>query len=156
MSIKQQKNKTHEYHIFLCRVTDESIGDFSTKPVGWAKFHYFGTIITNINHNEYRPVDMNELMTLYNEHIIKRFHMVPAGSFPGSHRKDDLTVSKEHMHMTSADMSSQEGVKDMYTILNIMLASIRGAHKVSNKNTPINSGHAHRHTYAELATPSSE
>jgi hypothetical protein len=78
-SVRQKKNKIDEHQIFLrCRYaeastpynyycpTDERNGDFFRKPVGGAKFRCFYNIIMNISHNEYGPVDMDELTTIHN------------------------------------------------------------------------------------------
>ena len=42
------------------------IGNFFTKPVGGAKFLRFRNIIMNISHDEYGPVDVDELMSIHN------------------------------------------------------------------------------------------
>ena len=47
--------------------TDEMIGDFFTKPVEGAKFWRFRNIIMNSSHDEYGPVDVDELMAIHNE-----------------------------------------------------------------------------------------
>ena len=47
--------------------TDEMIGDFFTKPVGGVKFRHFHNIIMNVSHDEYLPVDVDELITIHNE-----------------------------------------------------------------------------------------
>ena len=43
------------------------IGGFFTKDVGGAKFCRFRNTITTISHNEYEPVDLDELTTMYDE-----------------------------------------------------------------------------------------
>ena len=43
--------------------TDEMIGGFFTKPVGGAKFRRFRNIIMNVSHDEYGPVNMEDLMS---------------------------------------------------------------------------------------------
>jgi hypothetical protein len=134
--------------------TDEMIGDFFTKPVGGSKFRRFRNIIMNISHDEHGPVDVDELMIIHNEKMLKRFDMVLEGSILDSYRTDEHHISKEHK--TSADVSSQECVEDMFKISNIMWAGTRYAHKQAKDNRPINRGRAHRRTYAEVATPASE
>lgn len=52
--------------------TDEMIGDFFTKPLGGAKFRRFRNIIMNISHDEYGPVDVDELMSIHQAKILKR------------------------------------------------------------------------------------
>ena len=108
----------------------------------------------NISHNKYGPIDMDELMTIHNEKMLKRFNIVLEGSIADSYRNDEHTICKEHK--TSANVSSQDCAKDTSKISNIMWASIRDAHKWPKDNKPSNRGHAHRRTYAEVATPASK
>jgi hypothetical protein len=42
--------------------TDEMIGDFFTKPLGGSKFRRFRNIIMNCDHDDFGPVDVDELM----------------------------------------------------------------------------------------------
>ena len=50
-----------------CGQTDETISNFLTKPVGGAKFRRFCSIIMNVSHDEYGPVDVDELMAIHNK-----------------------------------------------------------------------------------------
>ena len=111
--------------------TNEMIGDFFTKPVGGAKFRRFRNIIMNINHDEYGPVNVDELTALHNEKMNKKVEM------EASRQKNEPSAS-EH-----ADLSSQECVGDVPKRSNIMWANIRGAHK--NKR-----GQTRKPTYAEV------
>ena len=43
------------------------IGIFFIKPVEGAKFWRFRNIIMKISHDEYGPVDVDELMAIHNE-----------------------------------------------------------------------------------------
>ena len=90
--------------------TDEMIGDFFTKPVGGAKFRRFCNIIMNISHNKYGPVDMDELMTIHNEKMLKRFNPVLEGSSTDSYKKGEHNINNEQ---DPAEVSSQECVEDM-------------------------------------------
>ena len=56
--------------------TNEIIDDFFTKPLGRAKFCHFRIIIMNISHDEYGPVDMDQLITIHNKKMLKRFDLV--------------------------------------------------------------------------------
>ena len=123
--------------------TDKMIGDFFTKPVGGAKFRRFCNIIMNISHDEYGPVDVDELMALHNAKIQKRFKMI-------EHLKNgsesESTTSKENK--MSADMNSQECVGDMrsrYMRSNVMWGAVRGAHNKRN-----NSVQARTRTYTQV------
>ena len=116
--------------------TDEMIGDFFTKPVGGAKFRRFRNIIMNISHDEFGPVDVDELMALHNEKIQRRIKM---SSHQENISQNELTTN---MKEKSAVKSSQECVGDVTSgskRSNIMWATVRGAHKKS-----------HGRTYAEV------
>ena len=80
--------------------------------------------------------------------------MVLEGSRADSYRKDEHSINKEYK--TSANLSSQECVADMFKKFNIMTERTRDAHKLPNNNKSSNRGHAHRRTYAEVATIASE
>ena len=69
--------------------TDEMIGDFFTKPVGEAKFCCFRNIIMNISHDACGPVDMDGLMTIHNEKMLKRFNMVLEGPITDNYRRNE-------------------------------------------------------------------
>ena len=83
--------------------TDKMIGDFFTTPVGGAKFRQFCNIIMNISHDEYGPVDVDELMALHNAKIQKRFKMI---EHLENGSESESTTSKENK--MSADMNSQD------------------------------------------------
>ena len=51
------------------------IGDFFRKPIGWAKFQRFHNIMMNIDHDEFEPVGMDELMAIHHEKRQRRFEM---------------------------------------------------------------------------------
>ena len=85
------------------------IGDFFTKPVGGAKFRCFRNIIMNVSHDEYGPVDVDELMAIHNEKMTKRFDMVLEGTIADKYEMDEHNISKEH---NPAKSSSQECVGD--------------------------------------------
>jgi len=117
-------------HIIITHCpTDEMIGDFFTKPVGGAKFRRFRNIIMNISHDEYGPVDVDALMAIHNEKMLRR--------------RTELTISTEPT--VSTDVSSQECVGDVIKRSNIKWANIRGARKNPR-------GQAHVRTYAEVAS----
>jgi len=81
--------------------TDEMIGDFFTKPLQGAKFRRFRNIIMNITHDEYGPVDIDELMKLHHERIQKRNDI-------GEIEYD----SKDNQREVQPSMESQECVGD--------------------------------------------
>ena len=49
--------------------TDEMIGDFFTKPLGGSKFRRFRNIIMNCSHDDFGPVNMDELMKAHYSRI---------------------------------------------------------------------------------------
>ena len=145
--------KCHHSTVDHCP-TDEMVRAFFTNPVGGANFCRFCNTTTHTSHDKHGPVDMDEMITIHNDQMLKRFDMVLEGSIADSYRKHKHNNSKEHK--TSAKVSSQECAEDMSTRSNIRWASIRDAHKQSKDNTPSNRGHIHRRTYTEVATPVSE
>ena len=66
--------KRNEIKLQFCP-TDEMIADFFTKPLGGAKFRRFRNIIMNIDHDEYGPVDIDEIMAIHHEKIQKRINV---------------------------------------------------------------------------------
>ena len=97
----------------------------------------------NISHDEYEPVDVDELMALHNAKIQKRFKMI---AHLENESKSESTTSKENK--ISADMNSQECVGDMrsrYRRSNVMWGTVRGAHNKRN-----NSVQAPTHTYPQV------
>ena len=80
--------------------------------------------LMSISHDDYVPVNMDELMTVHTEKTIKRFDMVSKGSIADSCRKDEQNISKEHK--TSANTSSQECVENMSKRYNRMWTSNMG------------------------------
>ena len=83
--------------------TDEMIGDFFTKPLGGAKFRRFRNIIMNIDHDEFGPVDMDELTALHHEKMQRRFEM------ENEKKQDESTKNK-----MSESVDSQECVGDQW------------------------------------------
>ena len=53
-------------------------------------------IITNISHYEYRPVDVDNLIAIHNEKMVKRFDVVLEGSIADNYEMDEHISSKEH------------------------------------------------------------
>ena len=133
--------------------TDEMIGDFFTKPVRGAKFRRFRNIIMNISHDEYGPVDMDDLMTIHNEKMLKRFNPVLEGSATDSYKNCEHNINNEQ---DPAEVSSQECVEDLPKRSNVTWAIVREAHKRPTYNKANIRGHAHQRTYAEVATPTNE
>jgi hypothetical protein len=64
----------------------------------------------NINHDEYGPVGMDELMTIHNKKMLKRFDLVMEGLLADSYKKDEYNFSKEQ---NPAKVSSHECVEDL-------------------------------------------
>jgi len=129
------------------------IGNFFTKSVGGAKFRRFRTIIMNISHDEYGPIDMYELMAIYNEKTTKRFDMALEGKIADRHEMDEHNISKE---TNPAESSSQECVEDRPNQSSMMWVSVRNVHKRSKYNKPIKGGRALQRIYVQVATPASE
>ena len=75
------------------------IGGFFAKPVGGAKFCLFCNSITNISHDKYGPVDMDKLMTIQNEKMLKSFDLVLKGSIADSYEKDEHNFNKEKIQL---------------------------------------------------------
>ena len=69
--------------------------DLFTKPAIGAKFYHLRNIIMKISHYEYGPVDMDELMTIHNVRMLKRFDLVLEGPIADSHKKDGHNFSKD-------------------------------------------------------------
>ena len=95
---------------------------------------------------------MDELITILNEKMLKRFNLVLEGSITESYKKDEYNISKE---LNPAKVRPQECVDDLFRRSNIMLVSIRDAHKRSKDNNTINRGHVHRRTYTKITTQAS-
>ena len=85
--------------------------------------------------------------------MTKRFNMVLEGITADTYEMDEHNISREQ---NPAELSSQECVEDRPRISNMIWVSVRSSHKRSKDNKLINRGRAHRRTYAEVATPSSE
>ena len=98
--------------------TDKMIGDFFTKPLGDTIFWLFRNIIMNIRHDEYGPVNQDELMNIHTVKLQKRMSMEPV--------LDDRIVEPT---VKKIDMGSQECVGDPYKVSNVLWAIVRAAHK---------------------------
>ena len=72
---------------------DEMIGDFFTKPLGGARFRRMRNIIMNCDHDDFGPVNMDELMAEHNKRTCDRCNV----------SDDEPTISK-----TSDTVGSQE------------------------------------------------
>ena len=97
----------------------------------------------NISHDEYGPVDVDELMTLYNAKIQKRFKMI---EHVENGSESESTTSKENK--MSADMNSQECVGDMrsrYRRSNVIWGAVMEAHNKRNNRVQ-----SHIRTYAQV------
>lgn len=94
--VQERKQITMEY----CP-TDEMIGDFFTKPLQGAKFRRFRNIIMNITHDEYGPVDVDELMKIHQEKMQNR-----------NETKNNDIESKDDQCNTLPPKDSQECVGD--------------------------------------------
>ena len=125
--------------------TDEMIGDFFTKPLGGAKFRRFRNIIMNIDHDEFGPVDLDELTAIHNEKMKVRFEI--------ENKKKQNEPTKNKM---SKDVDSQECVGDQESNPESRWANMGAAHKNPNiKRIPLdnkrsNSGRALKLTYAQV------
>ena len=119
--------------------TDEMIGDFFTKPLGGAKFRRFRNIIMNIDHDEFGPVDMDELTALHHEKMQRRFEM------ENEKKQDESTKNK-----MSESVDSQECVGDRGSRSNSSWAIVRAANKNPRKNRIPPGGHARKFTYAQV------
>ena len=75
--------------------TDEMIGGFFAKPVGETKFRHFRSIIMNISHDEYGPVDVDKLTVICNEKMVKRFKILLKGSIADNYKLDEHIINKE-------------------------------------------------------------
>jgi hypothetical protein len=135
------------------------IGDFFTKPVGGSKFRRFRNIIMNITHDEYGPVDVDELMAVHYAKMQKRFDMTCENESTISTKVSKVSANKR---VRFADEDSQECVGIGSKRSNATWASIRGAHKNIRRSKV---GHTYKPTYAEMvadvarthaATPTSE
>ena len=87
--------------------TDEMIGDFFTKPLGGAKLRRFHNIVMNISHDEYGPVEIDELTAIHNAKKEKKIEMSEC------HTENDCEIMSktEHQKMSKDnDTSSQECV----------------------------------------------
>ena len=129
------------------------IGDFFTKVVVGVKLWRFRIITMSISHDEYEPVDMDELMTIHNEKMLKRFDPVLEGSATDSYKKGEHNINNEQ---DPVEVSSQECVEDLPKRSNVTWAIVREAHKRPTYNKANIRGHAHQRTYAEVATPTNE
>ena len=109
--------------------TDEMIGDFFTKPVGGAKFRRFRNIIMNISHDEYGPVDVDELTAIHNKKMETRFEMMEHRDQINENGEATISTNTEK----ACDDSSQECVGDLKSRSNIMWASVRAAHNKSGR-----------------------
>ena len=63
--------KRNEIKLQFCP-TDEMIADFFTKPLSGAKFRRFRNIIMNVSHDEYGPVEYDELTAIHYAKMNKR------------------------------------------------------------------------------------
>ena len=140
VDVQKRQHITIEY----CS-TDKMIGNFFTKPVGGAKFQHFRNIIMNVSHDEYGPVDVDELMAIHNEKMTKRFNMVLEGTIADKYEMDEHNISKEQ---NPAKPISQECVEDCSKLSSMMWTRVRNTHIRSNYNKPIKGGCACQRTYA--------
>ena len=114
------------------------LGDFFTKPLGGSKFRRFRNIIMNITHDEYGDVDMDELMTVHQAKMQRRFELMAHDS----DSEDECTISADVSKVSANDGPSQECVGNGSKRSNIMWASVRRAHR--QKPTG-------KYTYAQVA-----
>ena len=119
--------------------TDEMIGDFFTKPLGGAKFRRFRNIVMNISHDEYGPVDYDELMTIHYAKMQKRISMDPVS--------DDKNDVEPTIKKPTSVAGSQECVEDLSKKRsNVSWAIKRTAHKDSEYKR----GQSNKPTYAQI------
>ena len=128
--------------------TDEMISDFFTEPLGGTKFRRFHNIIMNIDHDEFGPVDMDELTAIHHEKIQRRFEM------ENKKREDEPTRNKASKMPKS--VGSQECVGDHGKGSMSERANMGAAHKnLTQIRTPRDlkrskSGRAPKLTYAQV------
>jgi len=90
--------KRNEIKLQFCP-TDEMIADFFTKPLSGAKFRRFRNIIMNVSHDEYGPVEYDELTAAHYAKMNKRVDA-----------NDNVNASANRTVETNADEDSQECV----------------------------------------------
>ena len=106
----------------------------------------------NVSHDEYGPVNVNELMAIHNEKMTKWFDVVLEGPIKDKYETDKQNIRKEQ---NPSELSSQEFVEGWSKQSSMMWASVRNAHKRSTYNRPIKGGCARQRTYVQVATPAS-
>jgi hypothetical protein len=98
--------------------TDEMIGDFFNKPLGGAKFQRMRNIIMNCYHDDFGPVNMDELMAEHGKRTCDRHDVID--NEPTISKASDTVGSQECVGARSKFKWVQPGIAHRNAHQNIM------------------------------------